>query len=386
MASSDEGAYRERFNRAKRFGARLIPASASLPKLFLVLAVLAGPWRVVADEAGDDGLTLPATMTHESVIGFLLEHDITTVESFIDFLPSLHKRQYATVYESQSPTAEFIGPAHPRVVSWGADARFIVTWTTHPDLPQSDQVEFLQAEPEQARWAAGVIDFSSDSPEVMFPPTCARCHGDPIRPLWGSHNVFEGTEFPHPASDGRGMSADEQVLYETMAASNHPRLEPLERGEYEPRNLVNGFRKIPVGPRGNLLSPNWHFSDNLALRHAEVLFNRLKSLEDYDRVARGLVCHPVEHYGTSVAIAEVIPIEQTALHLLSETLDAVQGTHANFVYAPNEYRGGIVFLSASTLFLVLTMRTCASTLLPNCTDRRRSKISLNRRVFPYGPS
>ena len=122
--------------------------------------------------------TLPETMTEDSVIDFVTEQEISTVKAFIQALPPLHKRHFVAVHDSASPAAGFISTSHPRIISWGADSNFVVTWTTDPEDPDSDNVEFLQPVPAEGRWIAGVIDFSGDSPEIRHPETCAQCHGD----------------------------------------------------------------------------------------------------------------------------------------------------------------------------------------------------------------
>ena len=165
----------DRVSRSRR------PATAT----FLVCGVLFIP-PLPATAAGQDPV-LPETMTEDIVAAFLTEHDISTAEAFIAALPPLHKTHYMAIYRSDSPVAEFISTEHPRIVSWGADSRFVVTWTTHPDDPNGNQVEFLQPLPEEGRWSAGVIDFSGTTAEIRHPNACSQCHGTLNRPLWGAY-------------------------------------------------------------------------------------------------------------------------------------------------------------------------------------------------------
>ena len=305
--------------------------------------------------ASQDPVTLPETMTHDDVIEFLRANDITTVESFIQALPPVHKRHFIAVFESGSPTADFISVGHPRIVSWGADAAFMVTWTTHPDAPGNDSVEFLEARPGEGRWRAGVIDFSGDSPRLRFPGSCASCHGEPVRPLWGATSVHEGTEEPHPRNDGTPLTGAQVALYETLAATTHPRLEPLEREGYS-----TDRRKVPLDGG---VSPNWELSTMLVARHAEVLFARLKSERGraaYYRFVESRVCDsvpavPAARQSADVAdvLIDVFSREQFNLALRSDTLEPIQGFNPQSVYRGDEYWGGSAILSRAILFLTL---------------------------------
>ena len=264
--------------------------------------------------------TLPETMTEANVMAFVDEQGISTVEAFIEALPPLHKQHYVSVFKSDSPSADSISTSHPRIVSWGADARFIVTWTTNPDDPFTESAEFLQPVPEEGRWIAGVIDFSGDSPSLRHPQACASCHGDINKPLWGMFDSWEGTELEH---EGSSASEDEAALYETMIASTHPRLAPLERGGYRRTRA----KSLEFAGR-QLQSPNWEFGQVLALRHAEVLFNRLRAREDYDQVAEFVACAdapPWNGEGLRRRVIAQFSQERYNPRLLSGSLSAIQG-------------------------------------------------------------
>ena len=277
-----------------------------------------------ASVAGQDETpALPETMTEAVVIDFVAEHEISTVEAFIAALPRLHKRHFVAVHDSASPAADFVSVRHPRIVSWGADSTFILTWTTDPDDPRTDAVEFLQAVPDEGRWTAGIIDFSGDSATVRHPETCAQCHSDLNRPLWGASHVHAGTENESLAA---GTTEDSQALAVTMLITRHPRLSPLERTEYTflPRYIAFADRQNQ--------NPNWEFAGTLALRHAEVLFNRLLAREDYDQLARSLACAP----SLRDRVRDLFDQQHFNIRLLSDTLQGAallrrrpQGLHAS---------------------------------------------------------
>ena len=111
---------------------------------------------------------------------------------------------------------------HPRIISFGADGRFTFAWNTDPDAPSQfrDSVEFLRQDDDA--WTAGVIDFSETSPSIKEPASCAVCHGQLNKPLWGKWYEWEGTEYDNSEADD--FNANMRRLYE----SDDQRIEPLD--------------------------------------------------------------------------------------------------------------------------------------------------------------
>ena len=313
---------------------RFIFAAFTIVLLVSLLTVTAEGQGVTA--------TLPEAMTEDSVIDFVTEQEISTVEAFIQALPPLHKRHFVAVHDSASPAADFISTSHPRIISWGADASFVVTWTTNPGDPDSDNVEFLQPVPAEGRWIAGVIDFSGDSPQLRHPAACAQCHGDLRKPLWGADDVHDGTE---GETLSRTLSEDALALHQTMAASTHPRLTPLELNRYQ-----NAPRTIGFANRESQI-PTWEFALVLALRHSEVLFNRLRVRQDYDQLPGSVACSSFISDLERKIRSEFDQADYN-IRLLSDTLEPVQGENSLTAIQAGEYKGGDVTLSLAIGFLI----------------------------------
>ena len=222
---------------------------------------------------------------------FLKQHGITSVESFIEALPALHKERFVFVYRSEGLGAEFVTPDKPRVISWGADGQFIFSWTTNPDAPEKfrESVEFLI--PGNAEWMAGVIDFTTSELRITHPEVCQTCHGPKNKPLFdgylwnNSENLGTDPVFRSPALDERNMVA--------LRASTSGRIAPLdlESSEYP----GGGVRRLKPAP-GLLhyVSPSEEFSTAAAMRHGEVLFARLKADDDYAQFAENYICQPLD--------------------------------------------------------------------------------------------
>ena len=321
----------------------LAALSAALPTVFAAVTVVVLAALLTATvEAQGVTTTLPEAMTEDSVIDFVTEQEISTVEAFIMALPPLHKRHFVAVHDSASPAADFISTSHPRIISWGADASFVVTWTTNPEDPDIDNVEFLQPVPAEGRWIAGVIDFSGDSPQLRHPEACAQCHGDLRKPLWGADDVHDGTEGETLSGT---LSEDALALHQAMLTSTHPRLTPLELNAYQ-----NPLRTIAFANRERQI-PNWEFALVLALRHSEVLFNRLRMRQDYDPLSRSVACSSsISDLGRNIR-SEFDQADYN-IRLLSNTLEPVQGENSLTTIQAGEYKGGDVTLSFAIGFLI----------------------------------
>ena len=223
--------------------------------------------------------TLPEQLTAETVMSFIEANNIETADELIESLPPLHKRHVSLVFESQALNKELVSREHPRVVAWGADARFILSWASNPEAP--DNVEFLK--PLADRWDAGVIDFSGDEPELSRPDVCSSCHGEMKRPIWGDYDFWRGT------NDDKHLEQSEwsQILSD-LEASDNPRISPLEL--FEQRTGLHAATSSATGNTGIVPAFANEFNSMLSLRHAEILFNRLKKRDNYAELAERAVC------------------------------------------------------------------------------------------------
>ena len=217
---------------------------------------------------------------------FLAEHELETVEGFIDALPELHKERFVFVYDSSALGAEFVSSEHPRVISWGADARFVFAWQTNPDASDMfrNSVEFLV--PGETQWTAGLIDFSGDAPEIVHPENCQTCHGSESKPLWPGL-FWEGAEGSPVSSLSTGEMED---AMRSLLASTDSRIAPLDlEGSDFTMGLAN---RVFQGYNGmvSYLWPAEQLSIHLSLRHAEILLERLKQRNDYVALAEEAVC------------------------------------------------------------------------------------------------
>ena len=248
-------------------------ASPRFPNVAAVILVLS----LVCSAQISQAQTMPDDLTEDVVMDFISDNDIDSVAKFVDALPPLHKKHFITLYESASPAKDIVDVDSPRVVSWGSDSRFILAWTQ--DGPE--QVEFLEQGLDT--WTAGLISFSGGTAVVSHPDSCATCHGPLDRPIWGARR-WDGTASSPEGYDMHGMrkaapSAELQHRSYVYSAS-HERLAPLDRVAYW-RQGSTDFIHIMIPGSFDSRYANTDFSNTIALRHAEVLFERLRSMDNY---------------------------------------------------------------------------------------------------------
>ena len=281
---------------------------------------------------------------------FLSERGPEKAEEFIAALPDLHKQQFVFVYDSQGLGAEFVSSEHPRVITWGADGEFIFAWQTNPDATDTlrDSVEFLI--PGGSVWSAGIIDFSGDQAEVAQPATCQTCHGAINKPLWSGY-FWTGSESrpEHSYSENGEWSRAMQG----HVNSQNGRVAPLDFSTsafygsavtpYYPR-----WRKPPAGLPPAVM-PSEEFAVAISLRHAEVLFSRLRERDDYEEFAEQTLCSEIRNFD---AIDPFTGTSSQNLMILARTGEAMGHPNDAASFAPDyEHRFGTI--GAAVVFLML---------------------------------
>ena len=206
-----------------------------------------------------------------------------SVGEFAEGLPDLHKSQSLYLIASQALDRDFVSEEHPRMLSFGADARTIFAWGSDPDSDRHDTVEFIATG--ERRWHFGVIDFAEDPPVVTRDPEkCQSCHNN--HPLWAKGQRWPGTLYEmeqKPESMSwrfvRSTSYDD-ALYQGFVRSSDPRISEIGA---PPRVVAFlGYRGIPD-----------EFTSQLAIRHGEILANQVIARPDFHTVAEKLVCDTI---------------------------------------------------------------------------------------------
>ena len=288
----------------------------------------------------------------QTLEGFLQKHGVSTAEQFIDSLPTDHKQRFAMIYTSESPAVAHVSGDYPRIASWGGDGRFTFAWNTDPDAPSefSEVIEFLRQGDD--RWSAGIIDFSGDTPSITQPASCQVCHGSLNKPLWGAYLNWDGTEYVDP-TDTEGIEATKNAM-----ESTNSRIEPLDFSESYFRGRRDGHaRFLKTGGYENFFTVVEEGGTVWSLRHAEVLFHRLKARENYWAVAEETMCKTKTsvNFGNAArehALGLFTPGEQNPA-VMSNTGEGIQGgSIGNIHVAPDYFYTNSAHLGGALVFLM----------------------------------
>jgi len=182
-------------------------------------------------------LALAARLAHADNFGFeslqslVRTHDVATVEELLAALPEAQRRDFALVFDSRSLQAASF--ENPRVVLYGPDARFVVTFNGDAAQRGFRTLETLEFDavtrefrlrelefPERPGGAAAVR-VSETNPE-----RCTRCHGSPPHPVWDSFPLWPGA---YGERYGATLSEPERAGLERFLARqpDHPRYRQL---------------------------------------------------------------------------------------------------------------------------------------------------------------
>ncbi len=274
-----------------------------------LLLLLVGSW--VALPLGATG-PLPENLNRQNILLYLRDNNINTVEGLIQALPPWHRKNAVLMFKSQAGNAEFVSGEFPRVISFGADARFILSWGTNPNSPGYRSVEFL--EPSNERWAAGVIDFRGRVPVLRNPPVCSTCHGSLNKPLWGESGDFPGSEQDVFVQNSSVISLESAAYLQQARESSDPRLAPLE---------IEALRMLRSRgyalPRKGVDAPDMATEAAMAMqwRHEQVLFRRAAAAGHLDKAARNPAICPNANPSSSLNIP--FNLRDTHLSVLAHT-------------------------------------------------------------------
>ena len=138
-----------------------------------------------------------AGFNYASLQSLLSRQDIGSVEELIAALPAAQRNRYALVFESRS--LQGASPENPRVILYGPDARFIVTFSGSPAQRGFRVVETMEFDDDSKEFRLRELLFPERAagPDKVVvsevnPQRCTRCHGAPPRPVWDTFPLWPG--------------------------------------------------------------------------------------------------------------------------------------------------------------------------------------------------
>ena len=175
------------------------------------------------------------TVTFDSLKRLIIEKNVGTIEALLPLLPDSFRSHYALMFNSRS--LQEASYRDPRVILYGPEAKFIITFNGNPGLRGFDALETMEFDDGTKSFRFHEITFPKKSTEsavsasqVRFsesnPDKCLKCHGSPSRPIWDTYPVWPGA---YGERDHQPLSAKEREgladFLRNQAA--HPRYRPL---------------------------------------------------------------------------------------------------------------------------------------------------------------
>jgi cytochrome c553 len=162
-----------------------------------------------------------------SLQSLLSQQNIGSVEQLLAALPAAQRNRYALVFESRSLQGASL--ENPRVILYGPDARFIVTFNGGPAQRGFRVVETMEFDDESQEFRLRELLFPERAAGVdkvvvseVNPERCARCHGAPAQPVWDTFPLWPGAYGEHYRAN---LSARERAGLSAFLAlqATHPR-------------------------------------------------------------------------------------------------------------------------------------------------------------------
>jgi hypothetical protein len=142
------------------------------------------------------GAAVAADMDFQALESLVTRDGIGSISGVLAALPADYRSNFVLVFSSRSlQRASF---SDPRVILYGSNARFLITFNGNPSERGYGTLETAQFDQRNNRFEFRELIFpdSGNSGEVQISPInperCSRCHGEPLRPIWDTTPLWPG--------------------------------------------------------------------------------------------------------------------------------------------------------------------------------------------------
>ncbi len=148
------------------------------------------------------GIASAESFNYQALEKIIRDNDVRTVDDLLPLIPEEYRRFYLLMYESRSAQAGNTFPSSPRVILYGKDSTFMMTFTKDPKAPPAvdvaDNVETMQWNAVTKKFEFRELVFGEgkdplENPIVVNPIKCQACHGKDPRPNWDPYNTWAGS-------------------------------------------------------------------------------------------------------------------------------------------------------------------------------------------------
>ncbi|MFL5812596.1 MAG: c-type cytochrome [Bdellovibrionia bacterium] len=200
--------------------------------------------------------------------------DIRSIEALLPALPKELRDNFVLMRHSGSVQAAT--PENPRAILFGNTGKLVLSFTGNDSMRGGKNIEILELDESSSHphFVVHEIQFAGNGARPHFSDSndakkCQQCHGDPIKPLWGSYNSVQGAYGPAVSEMKKDSPDRDPFLSFKKTALTHPRYGHLA---WDPKNEYSPFVGEDTEPKLSAL-PNSRFSVlmsvNLAKQQAD---------------------------------------------------------------------------------------------------------------------
>lgn len=128
------------------------------------------------------------------------ENDVRSIDELLEVLPKDFKKGYSLLYQTRALHADLVTPRRPRVLMFGWNGKFMMTYNSHPSggkAPKGDKeiLETIYFSPNGAELREIEFDGMSKPLDKKIPVNssrCTNCHGADPKGLWDPYNMWPG--------------------------------------------------------------------------------------------------------------------------------------------------------------------------------------------------
>jgi mono/diheme cytochrome c family protein len=224
-----------------------------------------------------------ADLDFEALQSLITRDGVRSISGLLAALPADYRSNFALMFSSRSlQQASF---RDPRVILYGSDARFLISFNGDASERGFDALETAQFDERNDRFEFRELLFPpAGSGEVQVSPVnperCTRCHGEPARPIWDTSPLWPGA---YGERYGSNLTAVERSGLQQFLRqqTQHPRYRALigsERFAYrntfvpDARSQYDGVRREP---------PNAELAGLLSALNMRMVARQVRDSKDY---------------------------------------------------------------------------------------------------------
>lgn len=216
---------------------------------------------------GKPGLTITA------LDAYIRQNNIANIMQLLTVMPDHVSKNFSLVEVTRTPGRSSL--QFPRMVLFGADARFMANVATDPSDPDYEKLDTAYMNKVTGEWEFAQFDFTT-SPMTLRrnPPECAQCHGTPARPFWGTYLDWPGLfgDDPTPGEQPERLTPRHaQRFRELKAGQGNP--QRFHAARWANSYADNGSQFVPEHDYGFAMTL---FNQNLAFAVTESAYLRMK--------------------------------------------------------------------------------------------------------------